>query len=154
MKKHTYKLDQLVKLRKLALDIGLDNAEILNNFNLSELQGMANGIGSENMPSWMRGFVSLLNPTLESVAFIHDVEWSLPDKNKSHFKKTNKRFRDNGYKCAKYFHGWWNPRRYMVMRTAKVFAKICQMFGWRAYKSGKMNDYTCDNAELNYESID
>jgi len=156
MNKYTYSLDEIVRLRKLALDIGLEEVEILNTFELTQLADMANGIGSESMPSWMRGFVSFLNPSLEPVAFIHDVEWSLEEKSKKHFKESNKRFKKNGHKCAIYFHGWWNPRRYLVMMQASRFAKICQMFGWKAYlsgKPGKLEDYSCNEAELDYETI-
>jgi len=156
MEKHTYDLDELVKVCLLAQNAKLDGVNILDKYKLSEIQDMANGIGSQSMPKWLRELVSVINPALEPVALIHDIEWSQDEKSKENFKETNQRFRKNGYIMAKHNYGWYDPRRYRVMMQATRFAKICQLFGWKAYlsgKSGKLEDYSCDEAEVNNEKI-
>lgn len=153
MGKYKYRTDEIILLKKLANDMKLEGAEILDKYALSELQNIANGIGSESMPGWTRDVVSELYPTLEPVALIHDVEWSGETKTKEHFKETNKRFKKNGYKAAVYCRYWFDPRRYLVMYNAKRFATICQLLGWKAYVSGKKEDYDADTADINYEKI-
>lgn len=153
-KKFTYKLKEIERLKNLAFDMELDNAEILNNYSLDDLRLMANGIGSESMPKWSRKTVSALNPSLEAVALIHDIEWSGLKKTREHFKETNKRFKGNGYLAAVYCRAWYDPRRYLVMNTARRFANICQLLGWKAYLTGKRVDYEEHEAEISNDSID
>ena len=45
------------------------------------------------------------------------------------------RFRRNGITVACAAYGWWRPRRYKVMWDAWKFARICQRFGWSAWRA-------------------
>ena len=49
--------------------------------------------------------------------------------------ESNARFRRNGVKVACAAFGWWRPRRYKVMWDAWKFARICQRFGWSAWRA-------------------
>lgn len=153
-KYYAYNSKQIEYLLKKAKKLKLQGVEILDEFTTIQLIGMCNGIGSESMPKWMRSTVSKLNPTLEVVAMIHDVEWSVVDKTKKHFKESNKRFLKNGYLAADDAYSWWDLRRYTVRRISRRFAKTCQKLGWKAYLSGKMEEYDVGNAEINNEPLD
>ena len=69
------------------------------------------------------------------MAFIHDVEWSESDGSEESFAESNARFRKNGITVACAAYGWWRPRRYKVMWDAWKFARICQRFGWSAWRA-------------------
>ena len=69
------------------------------------------------------------------MAFIHDVEWSESDGKEETFAASNARFRRNGCKVASASFGWWRPRRYLVMWDSVKFARICQRFGWSAWRA-------------------
>ena len=66
---------------------------------------------------------------------IHDVEWSESDGKAETFAESNARFRRNGCKVACAAFGWWRPRRYKVMWDAVKFARVCQRFGWSAWRA-------------------
>ena len=126
-------LTDVKRLRALCEEYELEGREILEKFTNAELQSVYNGIGPESFPEWLRGFVNVLHPTLEPVAFIHDAEWALSDGTEESFSASNARFKRNGYKAAKAEFGWWRPRRYVVMNHARRFGNICQAFGWNAW---------------------
>ena len=80
-----------------------------------------------------RAALDALHPSLAPVAFIHDVEWS--ESENAPNAESNARFRRNGVKVACAAFGWWRPRRYKVMWDAWKFARICQRFGWSAWRA-------------------
>lgn len=126
-------LKDVKRLKYLCEKYELEGREILDHFTNAQLQRVYNGIGPESFPSWVRGLINFLHPTLEPSAFIHDAEWELSDGTKESFAASNDRFKRNGYKTAKAEFGWWRPRRYAVMNQARRFGNICQAFGWDAW---------------------
>lgn len=126
-------LKDVKRLKYLCEKYELEGREILDHFTNAQLQRVYNGIGPESFPSWVRGLINFLHPTLEPSAFIHDAEWELSDGTKESFTASNDRFKRNGYKTAKAEFGWWRPRRYVVMNQARRFGNICQAFGWDAW---------------------
>lgn len=131
----TNRLKEVADLAAEARNFQLENVEILNNFNLTQLAEVYNGIGSDSFPSWLRKFLDWLHPSLEKVALIHDCEWHLSDRTKKSFKESNDRFKRNGIKVADATYGWYNPLRYVVRADAVKFAWACQKFGWDAWVS-------------------
>ena len=124
-------------LRDMVSRWNLDDAGLLSKYTDEELGRMYNGIGPEAFPDWIRSTLDGLNPTLEPVAFIHDVEWSQPEKSKEAWKESNRRFYENGVKAAKAKYAWWNPLRYRVIRTARIFADLCSTpVARKAYLAG------------------
>lgn len=97
---------------------------------------ICNGIGAESFPEVIRELLDTLNPSLQVVACIHDIEWYESDETKQSFTESNERFKRNGYKVAKAKFAWYNPRRYFVMNQARRFGNICQAFGWDAWLAG------------------
>ena len=122
------------RLRGLCENYELEGREILTKYTNEELGRIYNGIGPEAFPGWMRTLLDSLHPSLAPVALIHDVEWSESDGTSVGFEQSNARFRRNGCKVATEAFGWWRPRRYKVMWDAFKFARICQRFGWFAWR--------------------
>jgi len=127
-------IEEAADLRRLCEAYGLENSEILAKYTDGELANIYNGIGPEAFPSWLRAALDAVHPSLAPVAFIHDVEWSESDGTSDGFDESNARFRRNGIKVATEAFAWWRPRRYKVMWDAWKFSRICQRFGWSAWR--------------------
>lgn len=127
--------EEAADLRRLCEAYGLENSGILDKYTDGELAKIYNGIGPESFPSWLRTALDAVHPSLAPVAFIHDVEWSESDGTSVGFEQSNARFRRNGIRVATEAFGWWRPRRYKVMWDAVKFARICQRFGWSAWRA-------------------
>ena len=126
-------LKEVKRLSELCEKYELEGREVIHGFSNTQLGSLYNGIGPESFPGWLRAVIDFLHPSLEPVAFIHDIEWSLSDGTRESFTASNKRFKRNGYKVAKAMYGVFNPRRYAVMNSARRFGNICQKFGWAAW---------------------
>jgi hypothetical protein len=124
------RFQEIKRLIVFADELRLDNRVIVRKYRNYELASIYNGIGPDAFPDWLRGLITGLHPTLAVVAFIHDIEWHESDGSEEKFTESNRRFKANGYKAAKALHGWWNPRRYLVMNQARKFGNLCQWFGW------------------------
>ena len=123
------------RLRGLCETYGLEGCEILAKYTDEQLAAIYNGIGPEAFPQWLRAALDAVHPSLAPVAFIHDVEWHESDGSIAAFDMSNARFRRNGCKVACAAFGWWRPRRYKVMLDAVKFARVCQRFGWSAWRA-------------------
>ena len=128
-------IDEIKRLKGLCEEYGLEGREMLAGHTDEELAGIFNGIGPEAFPQWLRAALDALHPSLAPVAFIHDVEWSGSDGSEESFAESNVRFRWNGIAVACAAFGWWRPRRYKVMWDAVKFARVCQRFGWSAWRA-------------------
>lgn len=135
-------LKEIKKYRDLAKEADLEGKEVLWLFHNSRLQSICNGIGPDAFPEWLRDAISALHPTLAPVAAIHDVQWYLSDGSVANFIASNRGFRRNGFRMAKLKYGWYNPLRYVVMRQADRFARLCNLFGWRFWKSAAESNNT------------
>lgn len=124
---------ELELLRDEALEDGLLNAERLADFTLAELEQICNGIGPEFFPDALRDFVDTLNPTLRAAAMVHDLDYYLGAGTWEDFTAANDRLSVNGMISANERYKFYDPRRYIVQRTAKRFAALCQACGWKAY---------------------
>ena len=123
------------RLRELCEKYELEGREILAKYTDGQLAAIYNGIGPEAFPQWLRAALDAVHPSLAPVAFIHDAEWHESDGSASSFEASNDRFRRNGCKVACAAFGWWRPRRYKVMWDAVKFARVCQRFGWSAWRA-------------------
>ena len=127
--------EEALRLRTLCDKYGLEHREILAKYTDEQLAAIYNGIGPEAFPEWLRAALDAMHPSLAPVAFIHDVEWHESDGSASSFEASNDRFRRNGVAVACAAFGWWRPRRYKVMWDAVKFARVCQRFGWSAWRA-------------------
>ena len=128
-------VEEIKRLRQICEEYGLEGSELLIGRTDEELARLYNGIGPEAFPQWLRTALDALHPSLAPVAFIHDVEWSESDGSEESFAESNDRFRRNGITVACATFGWWRLRRYKVMWDAWKFARICQRFGWSAWRA-------------------
>ncbi len=102
---------------------------------------ICNGIGAEWMPSWLRWMVTTLNPTLEAVAYIHDMEYSDGGTPGARLD-ADIRFLTNGFRAACFLKRWYSPRRYLVMAQAFKFFILLRLFGAAAFnfKGGHVHE--------------
>lgn len=128
-----FSIAHLTQLRILASLYRLDNREILSTYSDEALSHIYNGIGPDTFPMRLRLMLTKLHRALAPVVLIHDVEWHEADGTHASFTASNLRFRQNGYAVARKKYPHWNPHRYLVMNEARVFANICQRFGWHAW---------------------
>lgn len=91
-----------------------------------------NGIGPEHWPKWMRGAVSALLRPFSAAALIHDWEFSNPVKTVKGFTAANARLTGNIIREAIFD---CHPALIPWGIAAGV---LCEIFGWRAYKEGKL----------------
>lgn len=129
-----YTLEEIAALRQKCAELQLEGREILEKYSDAELQKICNGIGPDSFSKTMRSLVTNLHPTLEVVAFIHDVEFEESDGTKESFTKSNDRYYTNGCISAKAEYAWYNPTRYVVIAQALRHSLTCQKFGWDGYK--------------------
>lgn len=98
----------------------------------SELAAACNGVGPDRWPAWLRFILTWLLRPLEASAEIHDWEYSLPDKSFRSFTAANIRLAANVMREAVY------DCRPACMLTGILAAFVCQLFGWYAYKKGRL----------------
>ena len=97
----------------------------------TELAAACNGVGADRWPRWLRAVLSALLRPLDASSAPHDWEYSLPDKSYRHFPLANFRLAVNSCKDALY------DVHPAVIPLGILAAMLCQMFGWRAYLTGK-----------------
>ena len=97
----------------------------------AELDAACNGVGVDRWPCWLRAALSVLLRPLDASSGPHDWEYSLPDKSYWRFTRANIRLAVNSCKEALY------DVRPVVIPLGVFAAVLCQMFGWRAYLTGK-----------------
>ena len=124
-----YTIEEIKFLREKALKLQLVGYELLENFTDEELQKICNGIGAEWFPENIRKTLDKLCPSMRATAMIHDLQWYL----QCDFAESNKTLKQNGIIEAKAEYPWYHPLRYVCIRRAKVFAELCQKFGFLAY---------------------
>ena len=99
-----------------------------------ELRRAYNGIGPEHWPSWTRKLITALLRPFQAAAFVHDWEFSLPEKSVSAFTMANLRLAQNVAREAIY-----DARPFMILAGIPI-AIVCEVFGWNAYKTGKLRE--------------
>ena len=101
---------------------------------MEELCRAWNGIGPEDWPEWVRKFVSYLLRPFAAAALIHDWEFSRECKSYGMFTDANIRLAVNVAKFAVY------DRRLILIPYGAVAGILCQFFGYKAYKNGKLRE--------------
>ena len=73
---------------------------------------------------------------LAPAIFILDLHYRiLEDRSEESFRKCNSEFLSNCVRCARLAHGWWSPKRYSLIRTAKGFRARMDKDGYVAWQS-------------------
>ena len=128
-------IDTIMELYYRALELHLENIEILERYSFEDLAKIYNGIGPDSFPEWLRKVISSLHPSLAPAALIHDVEWHESDRTRDSFTESNARFKRNGKSIAKQSFFILNPRRWIVWNQSRRFGNYCELFGWTVWSS-------------------
>ncbi len=97
-----------------------------------ELAQAFNGIGAEHWPNWLRAVLTALLRPFQAAALVHDWEYSRNVKSYGAFTAANRRLAVNIAREALYD---CHPG---VIPAGVLAALLCQIFGWRAYKRGRL----------------
>lgn len=134
--------DQIAKAKRLlelCRQYNLSGVYFLNRLTLEQLAAAYNGIGPEFFTAKLREAIDKLHPDLECCAFVHDNRWEYSDGSYCAFKASNIELAENGEAIAYQKYAWYDPRRYIRARQARLFADLCQTFGWAAYRAAYEN---------------
>ena len=95
-----------------------------------------NGIGPAAWHDCSRKLATKIFEDLEPIALIHDWEYTFAPKTMWSFFVANVRFVYNGIKYSIFCYGA-SAKTVRLCRKSVFLAVLCQMFGWRGYKSAK-----------------
>ena len=98
----------------------------------AELALAFNGIGAEQWPSWLRTALTALLRPFQAAALVHDWEYSQDEKSYRAFSSANWHLGVNIIREALYD---CHPG---VIPAGVLAALLCQLFGWRAYRKGRL----------------
>lgn len=98
----------------------------------SELAQAYNGIGPDRWPGRVRAVVTAMLRPFQAAAFVHDWEYSLPEKSYRAFTAANCRLAANTAREALY------DCRVSLVPAGIAAAVLCQLFGHAAYRRGRL----------------
>lgn len=126
-------VETALQMLDLCREYKLSGTEFAERFEPEALAAAYNGIGPEWFPAKLRDAIDDLAADLRPAAFIHDLRYAYGDGTTAHFSAANAELQSNGYRIADAKYAWYSPRRYLTRRRARIFAELCQAFGWTAY---------------------
>ena len=129
----------IAKARKLAtycVSHRFDGIQILKGMKLSQLSAMYDGIGPDWSGRVIAGIIEHIHDEFEPAAFLLDVQYRIEsDRSDAAFHRCNHQFYDNCVRCAKASYGWWRPKRYRLIRSAKVLLDACEEHGMECWRN-------------------
>lgn len=99
-----------------------------------ELALAFNGIGADHWPKLLRAALTALLRPFQAAALVHDWEYSQEAKCYASFAAANRRLAVNVAREALY------DCRPGVIPLGIAAAMLCQVFGWRAYRNGRIRE--------------
>jgi hypothetical protein len=114
--------------------------DILNGVKVSRIVDIYGNYGGGWLWRMVEGVVGNLDRNecraLASAIFILDINYKiLEDRSEESFHRCNSEFLSNCIKCARLAHGWWSPKRYSLIRTAKDFRVKMDEYGYVAWQN-------------------
>ena len=128
-----YSIQDIKKAREEAFELGLKGSALFCSLPITDVQHCCNGIGAAWMPESSRKLLNKRFPVLQTAAMIHDVRYSHGLGTDQDFHQANEELYENGIILACNKFGWWNPVRYIVIYDARRLARVCNIFGRKAY---------------------
>ena len=113
----------------------LYGTEIFAGKTVQVLSKAFNGVGPEWFIPEARKILDKISEDIMPAVFIHDCEYAFSDGTLAMFHRANENLERNGIILAKAKYAWYHPRRYRLIHQTHLFAKICKLSGWIAYKS-------------------
>lgn len=113
---------------------------ILKGVKVSTIISMYGNDGEDWLWRMIEGVVGKVDRSectaLAPAIFILDLHYRiLEDRSEESFRKCNSEFLSNCVRCARLAHGWWSPKRYSLIRTAKGFRARMDKDGYVAWQS-------------------
>ena len=113
---------------------------ILKGVKVSTIISMYGNDGEDWLWRMIEGVVGKVDRSectaLAPAIFILDLHYRiLEDRSEESFRKCNSEFLSNCVRCAHLAHGWWSPKRYSLIRTAKGFRARMDECGYVAWQS-------------------
>ena len=124
--------ENIIRNLHLIANLNLKGGEIAQDFTISEIERIYNGLGPDRFPDWLREIITLANGLLEPAALIHDLRFHVGG-TREDFTAANDEFRENCYTLVDAAYAWYDPRRYIWRFRAWRYAGYCQEFGWEGY---------------------
>ena len=114
--------------------------DILKSVKVSRIVGIYGNDGEGWLWKMVEGVVGRLDrgecSVLAPAIFILDLHYRImEDRSEESFRKCNSEFLSNCIRCARLAHGWWSPKRYSLIRTAKGFRARMDEYGYVAWQS-------------------
>lgn len=128
-------VNTIKRLLNQAKTYKLSGYDFVSGFSLEELAADYNGIGPEWFSATLREAIDKIHPDLQCVAMIHDVRWAHSNGTYLAFSESNAELASNGEAVAYQKYSWYDPRRYIRARQARLFSSLCQTFGYSAYRN-------------------
>lgn len=123
------------RLMLLVAEYGLEGKMLVESYTFAELAKFFNGMGPEWFPAWAREVLDKIFDVFAPAFLIHDTEWATTEGSYREFLNSNDRLERNCKKIADAEYGWYNPMRYYRRHQGAVFARLCQTFGYGAFKA-------------------
>ena len=109
----------------------LKGADLIASLSDEQIIADVNGIGSASMPAALRRALDSLHPSLVYASHIHDLAWTYRRESTwKYFRESNADFESNGIIIAKDRYSWWDPRRWLAIRSAKNLRAILDQWGY------------------------
>lgn len=129
-----FTVDEIKEAQVYAAELKLYGWEAFEATPPELLVKVCNGTGAEWMPKGLRYLLDVRHPTLKVPVMLHDLGYYYGLGSDADFHLINDNLYENGCIVAKDRFWWCNPRRYFVMWDAAKLAKVCDMFGKKAYE--------------------
>lgn len=124
--------ENIIRNLHLIANLNLKGGEIAQDFTISEIERIYNGLGPDRFPDWLRELITLASGLFEPAALIHDLRYHVGG-TKADFTAANDEFRENCYTLVDAAYAWYDPLRYIWRFRAWRYARYCERFGWEGY---------------------
>lgn len=124
--------NELRRIRLKADHLQLIGRELLH-MSKKTVMDNCNGIGPEFFPGKIRNLINKYNPTFRCSAAIHDMMFAVG----YDFSRANDILYINGKWEAEARYSWFNPVRYLAIFRAWRFSRLCQKYGYLAWKKAQ-----------------
>lgn len=136
MDEHRLMLEKTRRLATTCVSMRFEGASILNGMKVGRLMALYDGMG----PNWshkvIAEIIEHLDLCFEPAAFLLDVQYRVnEDRNDESFHLCNLQFYHNCCLLAKSSYGWWRPRRYSLLKSAKALYDACEMYGMASWRN-------------------
>lgn len=123
-------IEKAKKLASVCVKNNFDGIEVMVGLKVSQLCICYDGIGPEWSTGVIVGIIEHIDHFFEPAAFLLDVQYhAKEDRSVESFLLCNKQFFNNCAKLIKKEYGWWRPKRYRLLKSARILHNACNDHG-------------------------